>query len=161
MITIKKVSWRELEKIHCFLKKSWLDFPDPYFRVISKIDNAKIFTRLVKVLLLNWLQKLLADYSTEMWIAEKDGNMVGISYVEIRRKRAILHGIYVIKDFRGKGIGKLLLQSVIRFCLEKDVHTFGLFVSRSNTIAINLFTKNGFKTVAIRNNIAYMELVLN
>ena len=56
--------------------------------------------------------------------------------------------IYVLEDYRGKGIGKSLMEKLISLSLGKKNIT--LEVSVLNDVAISLYESLGFKKVAIR-----------
>ncbi|MDH7446520.1 GNAT family N-acetyltransferase [Aquimarina sp. 2201CG14-23] len=53
--------------------------------------------------------------------------------------------IYVINIYQGKGIGKYLLDNVIRIAKEKTVAFIWLGVWEKNKSAINFYQQNGFK----------------
>jgi len=156
MILIKQASWKDLMKVFQFLKMAGKDFPDPYFRVTNKkIDHIRVFARLIKHLFLNSFQKL-ANYSTVMWLAEDRDRVKGVAIVGIRNGKALLHDIYVSRDFRRRGVGSELLKVVIDFCTRRN-YVLGLYV-KNNTSAINLYKKNGFKITGSNNGSIYIEL---
>jgi len=58
--------------------------------------------------------------------------------------------IAVKKIYRHKGIGKKLLKKLIQITKEKRKETITLEVNEQNTIAQNLYLKNGFKIMGKR-----------
>ncbi|MBU0910025.1 MAG: ribosomal protein S18-alanine N-acetyltransferase [Proteobacteria bacterium] len=56
----------------------------------------------------------------------------------------------VIQDFRGQGVGNLLLQSALQRMAEEGASRCYLEVRDSNTIARNLYEKFGFRQIGYR-----------
>lgn len=86
-------------------------------------------------------------------IAEHNNKLVGISGV--RRKNGVMKhigevGIFVIKEYREKGIGKQLIRVTLELAKKKlkGLKCFRLSVFETNKRAINLYKKFGFKKVA-------------
>lgn len=81
-------------------------------------------------------------------VAEENGCTVGLCDVHrLRPGTEVSHigvvGITVRKDYRGKGIGKALLEGVIENCRRNyDILTLGVFSINQN--AISLYRKVGF-----------------
>lgn len=51
----------------------------------------------------------------------------------------------LIKSARGKGYGKLLLETAISFLNSKKVKEISLIVITKNTLAYDMYKKRGFK----------------
>jgi ribosomal-protein-alanine N-acetyltransferase len=58
--------------------------------------------------------------------------------------------IAVAQEWRGRGLGELLLLSMIRQCLGLGAHVLTLEVRLSNTLAQKLYAKYGFSVVGER-----------
>ncbi len=58
--------------------------------------------------------------------------------------------IFIKKNYRNQGIGTKLLVSSIYMLRQKNVHEIFLEVSRSNLVAINLYTALGFELIFTR-----------
>jgi len=56
----------------------------------------------------------------------------------------------VASDHQGKGLGQSLVKYALEYALEKKVAVMTLEVRISNTKAIHLYEKNGFKKAAVR-----------
>jgi len=52
--------------------------------------------------------------------------------------------VAVLPAWRGKGVGKSLLQAAERYCRDNGIHYLGLAVSTHNVKALNLYQENGF-----------------
>lgn len=82
-------------------------------------------------------------------VAKENGNIVGFAGVIILPDDVEITNIVTKKTERKKGIGKLLLDKLIKmaFALKKDI---SLEVNEKNEPAINLYKKAEFKEVGIR-----------
>jgi phosphinothricin acetyltransferase len=87
-------------------------------------------------------------------VAEIDGELVGFGmYSEFRFREAykftVEHSVYVNQHFHGKGIGKILLQELIRLAKEQKLHTMIAVIDEENQSSIEFHEKFGFKTVGV------------
>ena len=87
------------------------------------------------------------EYPENTYVAIVDDKIVGFScYLESRDEELLNYGeimaIYILKQYQGRGIGKLLIQS----CYEELSHYSGisLWVLKSNLNAINFYESEGF-----------------
>ena len=86
-------------------------------------------------------------------LAYSNGNVAG--YVKLRegKKLAALNGmasmeiarIYVVKEFIGKGVGKILMQATLDIAKEKNKNVVWLGVWERNQRAIAFYTSWGFE----------------
>jgi ribosomal protein S18 acetylase RimI-like enzyme len=56
-----------------------------------------------------------------------------------------LHDIFVLDKYRGKGLGRKLLEKIIEIAIEKDCCKVTLEVREDNLLAKNLYRELGFK----------------
>lgn len=159
-IIIKKSRTIDILKIIEYLYRVGEDFPDPYYRVDRKIKIFIIFLRLLKHTLFNRIQSVISGFSAKIWIVLINNKMIGIAYIGMRKHRAILHGIHVDKEYRGKGIGKKLIKEVIKSLKNYKINKLILYVKEDNIIALNLYKKMGFKKTSVAGNFIQMELDL-
>jgi len=89
---------------------------------------------------------------TVAYVAEADGRVMGM--VEVRRRsgavgfsRIGVLGMYVVKGYRGKGIGKALMRKTMEGCNGK-FEVIVLEVLTTNTVAKRLYQGMGFKPEA-------------
>jgi L-amino acid N-acyltransferase YncA len=59
-------------------------------------------------------------------------------------KYTVEHSVYVHRDYRGRGAGKLLLQEVIRLAGERGVATLVAGIDAANEVSLALHRKLGF-----------------
>jgi phosphinothricin acetyltransferase len=86
-------------------------------------------------------------------VAETERTVVGFaSYGPFRPWPAYLHSIenslYVAADWRGRGIGSLLLPALIRRATEHGSHTMIAGIDATNEASLRLHAKFGFEPVA-------------
>lgn len=109
-------------------------------------------------------------------VAEIDGKIAGFGmYGEFRFREAyrftVEHSVYVSDDFKGKGVGGKLLQSLIELAKKQGLHTMVGVVDAENTQSILFHEKYGFKNVGIIKesgfkfnrwlDSVFMQLILN
>ncbi len=87
-------------------------------------------------------------------VAEMDGKIAGFGmYGEFRFRDAyrftVEHSVYVSNDFKGKGVGGKLLQSLIDLAKKQGLHTMIGVIDAENTESILFHEKYGFKNVGI------------
>lgn len=87
-------------------------------------------------------------------VATTDEKVVGFGYYsEFRFREAykftVEHSVYVDKDFHGKRIGKLLMESLIDLARKQNLHTMIAVIDSENQSSIEFHEKFGFKTVGI------------
>lgn len=87
-------------------------------------------------------------------VAEIDGKIAGFGmYGEFRFRDAyrftVEHSVYVSNEFKGKGVGGKLLQSLIELAKKQGLHTMIGVIDAENTESILFHEKYGFKKVGI------------
>ncbi|MFA7415344.1 MAG: N-acetyltransferase family protein [Rhizobium sp.] len=91
-------------------------------------------------------------------VAEKDGKVAGYaSYGDWRAfdgyRHTVEHSVYVDKDCRGVGIGKLLLQALIEHARKGRVHVMIAAIEAENAPSIRLHEALGFRLVGIHKEV--------
>lgn len=102
------------------------------------------------------------DYSDEKWQEKTNDNvffatdgdslvgMLGIwqSDEDKENKTANVFGVYVVPEFRGKGISKLLMQSLVEeLKTNPNISKLKLTVNKNQLSAVKLYEVFGFKTM--------------
>ena len=62
-----------------------------------------------------------------------------------------VNNLAVKEDYRGKGIGDLLIEDMIKVAKDKKLSAITLEVNEKNSVAIALYCKYGFITEGKRN----------
>ncbi|MBU9720779.1 MULTISPECIES: GNAT family N-acetyltransferase [Bacillaceae] len=60
--------------------------------------------------------------------------------------------IGVLEEFRGRGYGKRLFQTLEHWALEKEIHRVELTVMKHNVNALNLYLNMGFEIEGVKRN---------
>ncbi|HNP31751.1 MAG TPA: N-acetyltransferase family protein [Flavobacterium sp.] len=87
-------------------------------------------------------------------VATIDERVVGFGYYsEFRFREAykytVEHSVYVMPNEHGKGIGKVVIQNLIRLAKEQRLHTMIGVIDSENESSIAFHEHFGFKTVGI------------
>lgn len=83
----------------------------------------------------------------KVYLATMDKLIGFIWFFEIKQQRLHINYFAVSEEYRGLGIGKLLLESVHLFAKENNFRDIELYVSDGNTIAINFYFKYGYEEI--------------
>jgi ribosomal protein S18 acetylase RimI-like enzyme len=109
-------------------KEKWIKHILEVFEQLSKRETDRIFVA----------EDESHAFLGYFWIGEGSNMLTGL-------KHGYIYGIFVKEEFRGKGIGKILLEKAESYCLEKGYSRIRLMVSVSNETATSLYARMGFK----------------
>ncbi|MEE1006469.1 MAG: ribosomal protein S18-alanine N-acetyltransferase [Acutalibacteraceae bacterium] len=82
---------------------------------------------------------------TRFFVAEADRRIAGYIGIKAVIDEGYITNIAVFPELRRKGIAKALLNKVFEFAKEKELSFVSLEVRPSNTPAVSLYQKTGFK----------------
>jgi RimJ/RimL family protein N-acetyltransferase len=77
-------------------------------------------------------------------VAVADGQVVGIIHVEVSRYGFGEFGMLVDREWRGRGVGSVLLQAAIDWARGQGLHKLCLEVFAHNAAGLALYRKHGF-----------------
>ncbi len=80
-------------------------------------------------------------------VALHEGEPVAVSFINGRGRVYRLGSFGVFKDWRGKGVGKWLMEQLIEEAKGRGATSMRLEVIQQNTPAVNLYRSLGFQTV--------------
>jgi phosphinothricin acetyltransferase len=63
--------------------------------------------------------------------------------------------VYIKEGFRGKGIGKKLIEELLKKGTENGLHTAIAKICSENEVSLNLFKRFGFKHIGIMKEVGY------
>ena len=95
---------------------------------------------------------MLRRRDADLLAAEVDGRLVGYAAQWTVADQGELGNIAVATDWRGMGIGRSLLSSVIECARLRGVRELFLEVRPSNTVAHRLYERFGFRRAGRRRN---------
>ena len=84
------------------------------------------------------------------YVAVEGENVVGYVCLMSLFEEAQILNIAVMPGRRGRGIARMLLEHAFRLALEQGAEILALEVRASNSAAISLYEKLGFRRVGIR-----------
>lgn len=106
--------------------------------VITEIDHFK------------FIETLQYTETKRYWLVQKSGVNVGVVYLIFDDTKTPTLGMYVVPDMLGKGIGSWMLQHFLDFIFTSlKLDAIRLEVYESNTPAIRLYKKFGFKEISV------------
>ncbi len=98
------------------------------------------------------LTENLKDKDTKIFIALTGQKIIGFMTVSLLKmnanckyQRAEIENLFVLKKFRSKKIGRLLIKEAFFFLNSKNVKVVSLNVSSNNISAIKFYEKLGFR----------------
>ncbi len=103
-----------------------------------------------------WSEKSLAEElenpDSHFICAVENGTLLGYLGVQEICGEAYITNIAVFPQFRGRGVGRLLLQNACDGAWERNCEFITLEVRSSNEAAISLYVSEKFEQVGIRKN---------
>lgn len=108
---------------------------------------------------LNWLRQKMKD-GMPVIVAESENGVIGYGTFGIFRpfdgfQFSVEHSVYVDKEYRTHGIGKLLLSELIRLAKKNGFHIMIAGVDASNKSSIEFHRKFGFKEVGTLKEVGF------
>ncbi len=98
----------------------------------------------------NTFNNLLNRRDSDLWVAAVDGSVVGYAVVWFVAEEAELGNLAVMPGWRGRGLGRQLLDQSIAFASEQEASRIYLEVRPSNLAAQQLYESRGFIVVGLR-----------
>ena len=87
----------------------------------------------------------LSDPKSNIFVALVEGRFSGFIWLDEYDDLGYITNIHVAKEYRGRGIGKRLLSAAEDYFRAKNKKRLQLEVVESNSTALNLYTRSGFK----------------
>lgn len=127
----------------------------PSFRPMCLEDLDKVMASELKIYshpwtLGNFRDSLNAGYSC--WVYEYGESLIGYGLVMLAAGEAHLLNVGVAKEWQRQGMGRKLMQHLIKVAREYQAEFMFLEVRPSNIPAIRLYEDIGFNEMAIRKN---------
>ncbi len=104
----------------------------------------------------NQFEELMSTSDSFFLLAENDGEIIGYIFSEIAdiydkeaysiKRAGHINSIFVMKEWRGSGIGKKLIEKTIEWLKSENITMCTLGVLAENESAISLYKEFGFET---------------
>ncbi|NNU85215.1 GNAT family N-acetyltransferase [Geobacillus sp. BMUD] len=109
-----------------------------------------------------WLQQMMDDPGKLAIVAEQEGDIIGFLDFHNGNKQRTKHqgafGMSVKNSFRGQGVGKALLATLLEWATEHPfIEKVCLEVAADNTNAIRLYQMFGFVEEGVKKNAAKID----
>ncbi|OPL09366.1 MAG: hypothetical protein AVO33_00675 [delta proteobacterium ML8_F1] len=91
-----------------------------------------------------YLTNLLKNPQREFYIFYLDETPFGLGGIAYEASGAVLFGVGILKDFRGKGYSKQLMQRLMEKIKKKGISRILLEVDQDNQVAYEAYKKLGF-----------------
>ncbi len=98
----------------------------------------------------DFISSRVANDDSTIIIARKDDEIVGFmqlypTFSSLSAKKSlVLNDLFVINEYRGKGLGQLLIDAANAYCRESGAKGLALSTAIDNTTAQSLYEKNGY-----------------
>jgi ribosomal protein S18 acetylase RimI-like enzyme len=125
-----ETSWAYLPEAQRKLlsREKWSMNVSEYFESILKEEDTEVFI----------VEDKLHKYVGHLIVGQNKGTITGLY-------SCYIYDIFVEEKFRGKGIGKLLLEKAEDYCRSKGFSRIALSVTANNDSAIKLYRRTGYR----------------
>lgn len=144
MLLISEATFADFKTIQEIAYQSW---PDTYGAILSKEQIDYMLNLFYSA---ETLGENLNKKGHRFILVVEDGVCLGFASYEhnyLNKNCTRLHKIYLLPEAKGKGAGKLLIDTIENLALKNQSTTLSLNVNRSNT-ALTFYQKRGFKIVS-------------
>jgi ribosomal protein S18 acetylase RimI-like enzyme len=102
----------------------------------------------------DWYERRLTSPGTRFWGAFGDGQLCGVVGLEREaraknRHKATVLGMYVATEYKGQGIGRLLMEALCAAARGDGLESLVLTVTQGNDLALQLYESVGFRSFGI------------
>jgi ribosomal-protein-alanine N-acetyltransferase len=84
------------------------------------------------------------------WVLEQDGAIIGHGVLSVAVGEAHVLNVCVHPDRQGRGLGRRILERLLRLAREHEADTAFLEVRATNTVAQRLYESAGFNEIGLR-----------
>ena len=116
-----------------------------FFKIFNNTINQELIGSDINVDRFKENIKFLNVKNNVSFILYDNNEPIGLFFGAIRGNKGYIPSMMVIKKYRNKGYGQILLQKGISLLFENNCRIINLDVFQGNNKAINLYLKLGFK----------------
>ena len=93
------------------------------------------------------IQRQKEEQGYTYFLIEYHGKNAGFFGYQTEGGKLFLSKLYLLKEFRRKGLASIVLEYLKTICLERKLSAIWLTVNKQNTASICVYEKKGFRTV--------------
>ena len=140
-IVLRRMCWETDAEAVCSFQDDVYSSNFPDFRMTAHFMDGFRFD----------LRKGLASPDHGVFVLEDAGRVVGFLWIVLyvshwtRERYGYVNNVYVLADYRRRGLGRVLLEHTDRFLQERGVREARLTVTASNSAAVNLYEQAGYE----------------
>lgn len=141
MLSIRKATINDLEAITAIYNEAVRNTTATFDTVEKTVEDRK-----------DWF--LNRDENFPVIVAEKNGAIVGYASLSKWSERKAYDitaeiSLYIYSDYRGQGIGKRILDMIVKMSAETNLHSIIARISEGNEQSIYLHKSQGFETIGV------------
>lgn len=129
LLDLEPLNESNIKDYHKIINESFSDIPHGATTLIEEVEE--------------FLLKQKGGNDRFYLLKHNDKN-IGCISTEIINNTGIFD-IGLCRDYRGKGLGKSVLETAVKVLMDKKVEKIRLIVVEKNTVALNMYKKRGFK----------------
>lgn len=126
-LKLENLNLENIDEYEEVYEKSFLDMPHGTYR--NKED----------------LKEYLYKENYRCFLVKESNKTIGFCEIDIKDNNRAYFDLGLIKEFRGRGYGTKLLDTIIINIKESGIKNICLIVIEKNNIALNLYKKRGFE----------------
>lgn len=146
-IEIRRVTREDIAELQKISSRTFYETFSPH----NTAENMRLYLK--ERFSIERLTQEIDNKDSEFWFATAGNDVIGYLKVnsgkaqtELQDDRALeIERIYVVKEFHGKNVGKLLFEKALNIAEEKNTGYIWLGVWEKNFRASNFYRKNGFR----------------
>jgi len=139
----------KVEDVDNSVRQLWLSLAREMFEIehftLPSEENADKWIKFIRNSLVEKKSFLFVAKSSNKPIGFAYGSVFPEYFLEVSELVGTLNDVYVLPEFRGKGIGKKLIVKSLHRLKTEGVKTVRLMVLTENEVAVQLYEKLGFK----------------
>ena len=139
MLTLKMAEKEDLETVADLAKEIWHEHYDPL------IGSEQVDYMLDRFQSVPAIENQIANDSYLYKLLTVDEQVVGYYGIQPQPPRMFLSKIYLLKEYRGKGLSRFMLNDILKE--SQDASRLYLTVNKGNVNSIAVYKKLGFEVV--------------
>lgn len=149
-VTVRKAKVKDLDVVRAM----YIEFMDYH----AKLDSFLEVVKNSKTFATKYLRKYVYASKKVLFVAEKDGEIIGFIDALVMKTPAIyknrdvgaIPDAFVTRGMRSRGVSAVLLEACFEWFKSKKIKRIELSMCANNKLAIKAWNDNGFKDVFIR-----------